>query len=258
MADTPTTDTSTTIRAQRRKVVVFVAILFVIALGIGVFAIRAIPGHTQVANALSLSAVVLTGLTLIVVLMAGLVLVYFYTDVTNGTQALALPEGSVRALLAFSLVLIFVAMAAFLYSNVNAADINPVGSYDRITETQINNLKTQFVVVYEAVLVMDQDKEKQCVAPSDAAKQSGSAPNTPAKTQTGQPDAAWRFCYWNGFFGEGSFQHRRRHLFRLLLRLGRFKNFRSGVSLPKLIYLRNIMLIRINKIKQFAVFSRIY
>jgi hypothetical protein len=37
-----------------------------------------------------------------------------------------------------------------------------------------------------------------------------------------------------------------------------FELFRGGVSLPKLIYLRNIMLIPINKIKQFAVLGRKY
>src|SRR4051812_4405854 len=70
-------------------------------------------GNTE--EAMALSAVVLTGLFLIVLLMAALVIVYQVLGLSDSAQALALPEGSVRALLALSLVLVFVCMAGFLY-----------------------------------------------------------------------------------------------------------------------------------------------
>jgi hypothetical protein len=54
-------------------------------------------GNTQ--EAMALSAVVLTGLFLIVLLMAALVTVYQGLGLSDSRQALALPEGSVRALL---------------------------------------------------------------------------------------------------------------------------------------------------------------
>ena len=62
---------------------------------------------------------------------------------------LALPEGSVRALIAFSLVLIFVCLGAFLYNSVNESALSPGGKATSITEAQLADLKTQFVVAYE-------------------------------------------------------------------------------------------------------------
>ena len=84
--------------------------LFLIAAGVGVY--YGFP--TGNPNALTLSAVVLVGFASIVVLTATLVIVYQVLGLADLKQALALPEGSVRALIAFSLVLVFVCLAAFL------------------------------------------------------------------------------------------------------------------------------------------------
>jgi len=93
---------------------------------------------------------VLLGLALVVTLMAVLVIVYSVLGLTNSSQALALPEGSVRALIAFSLVLVFVCMASFLYNSVNSVELTPgVKPLTKITEAQLTELKTQFVVAFE-------------------------------------------------------------------------------------------------------------
>jgi hypothetical protein len=55
----------------------------------------------------------------------------------------------VRSLLAFSLVLIFVCLGAFLYNSVNSNPLTPGGRSAHITESQLSELKTQFVVAYE-------------------------------------------------------------------------------------------------------------
>src|SRR5579862_4739989 len=96
-------------------------------------------------SATSLSVVVLLGLALIVVLMIALAIVYSVLDLTVKSEALGLPEGSVRALIAFSLVTIFVLMAAFLYRNVS--DLGPGTTITRIPKAQIDELKKDFVVV---------------------------------------------------------------------------------------------------------------
>jgi len=103
-------------------------------------------GNTQ--EAMALSAVVLTGLFLIVVLMAALVIVYQVLGLSDSQQALALPEGSVRALLALSLVLVFVCLAGFLYNEVNNV-ITLSGSVKHINDARLTELKADFVVVYE-------------------------------------------------------------------------------------------------------------
>ncbi|MGB6024675.1 MAG: hypothetical protein WBG40_05670 [Candidatus Sulfotelmatobacter sp.] len=106
-------------------------------------------GNGKTSEALTLSAVVLVGLALVVALMSVLVIIYSVLGVADASQALALPEGSVRSLLAFSLVLIFVCLGAFLYNSVDNSALTLGGESDRITEPQLAELKAEFVVAYE-------------------------------------------------------------------------------------------------------------
>jgi hypothetical protein len=107
-----------------------------------------------------LSQIVLVGLALTVVFMALLAIIYSVMGVEDPKQALGLPEGSVRALLAFSLVLIFVCLAAFLFGEVNKNNQPVEGkTLTRVTETQLADLKTNFVVASE--LAKDQTGKLQ-------------------------------------------------------------------------------------------------
>jgi hypothetical protein len=99
--------------------------------------------------AVSLSAIVLLGLALTVVFMAILAIVYKMLDVENREQPLGLPEGSVRALLAFSLVLIFVCLAAFLFDEVNEKCDNCGKTLSRANDVQLSDLKKDFIVAAE-------------------------------------------------------------------------------------------------------------
>jgi hypothetical protein len=134
------------------RYLVVVGLAFLIAAGIGLYKLH-IPelwSSAKIsAEALALSAVVLVGLALVVVLMSVLVIIYSVIGVSDRTQALGLPEGSVRALIAFSLVLIFVCLGAFLYNSVSNSALIPGGKSARITEAQLSDLKTQFVVASE-------------------------------------------------------------------------------------------------------------
>ncbi len=102
-------------------------------------------------DALQLSGVVLLGLALVVFLMVILAIVYWVLELANKNEALALPAGSVRALIAFSLVLIFVCLGAFLYNSVNSVDVSNGTKLARITEDKLNELRKQFAVVPEPV-----------------------------------------------------------------------------------------------------------
>ncbi len=125
-------------------------VLLLVAIGWSFYKFYPASNLGTTAEALTMSAVVLVGLVLIVLLMALLVIVYWFLGLANPTQALALPEGSIRALIAFSLVLVFVCMASFLYNSVNTVELSPgVRPLTKITEVQLTELKTQFVVAYE-------------------------------------------------------------------------------------------------------------
>lgn len=104
-----------------------------------------------------LSKIVLLGLALTVVFMALLAIIFSVMGVEDPRQALGLPDGSVRALLAFSLVLIFVCLAAFLFNEVNKNNQPVEGkTLTLVTEAQLADLKNNFVVASE--LAKDQGK----------------------------------------------------------------------------------------------------
>ena len=127
----------------------FGAVIFLIIAGLCLyFFFPTAKGST--ADALALSSVVLVGFSAIVVLMGAFVIVFQVLGLASADHALALPEGSVRALIAFSLLLIFVCLSAFLYVGVNSAEVSPGGkALSRITGAELSDLKTEFVVAYE-------------------------------------------------------------------------------------------------------------
>lgn len=102
-------------------------------------------------DALKLSLVVLVGLALVVALFAALAIVYNILGVQDGHQPLAFPEGSVRSLIAFSLLLIFVCLATFLYQGTVSPDLVAAGKVSSQTAAQIAELRKSFVVVDEPV-----------------------------------------------------------------------------------------------------------
>ena len=114
-------------------------------------------------SALVLSKVTIIGLALVVALMGGLCVVYWALGIADGKQALGLPEGSVRALIAFSLVLAFVCMAAFLYSGTSTTEVTKGRELKLINQAQLDELKSQFAVAYEPArkdtqeLIVDSD-----------------------------------------------------------------------------------------------------
>jgi hypothetical protein len=117
------------------------------------------PKNTLNSDYILLSQIVLVGLALTVVFMAILAIIYSVMGVEDPKQALGLPEGSVRALLAFSLVLIFVCLAAFLFGEVNKNNQPVEGkTLTRVTEAQLTDLKTNFIVASE--LAKDQTTGK--------------------------------------------------------------------------------------------------
>jgi hypothetical protein len=131
------------------KILLFGAVIFLIIAGLCLyFFFPTAKGST--ADALALSSVVLVGFSAIVVLMGAFVIVFQVLGLASAEHALALPEGSVRALIAFSLLLIFVCLSAFLYVGVNSAEVSPGGkTLSRITVAELSDLKAEFVVAYE-------------------------------------------------------------------------------------------------------------
>jgi hypothetical protein len=108
------------------------------------------PEHPE----LTLTGAIMAGLALVVGLMILLLLFYKITGVEDKTQALGLPSGSVRALIAFCLVLMFVSMGVFLYQGVSAPALGRTASNQ--TQKDVEYLKAHFdSVIAQPALIVD-------------------------------------------------------------------------------------------------------
>lgn len=103
-----------------------------------------------------ISAIVLFGLGLTVILFAILAIVFSFLKLNDSRMALGLPDGSIRALLAFSLVLIFVCLATYLYSRIDNDECQTCSKIlPLVSDVQLSDLKTYFIVA--AQLAHDKD-----------------------------------------------------------------------------------------------------
>lgn len=134
-----------------------------IALGLAAFLVATIMMGSTFSNSLgfgALAGVVLTSLTLV-----GLIVLIQAAGLGDGNEALGLPKGSVRALLAFALALIFVAVSSWTLGGMNNfvsvnASAEKVFS-GQVTSEKLNDIyqhypNDKFVVFAEAAAQPDQ------------------------------------------------------------------------------------------------------
>ncbi|MCX7068415.1 MAG: Yip1 family protein [Methylococcales bacterium] len=92
-------------------VIILTAILYVIS--------RFIIEIKDFNDAIKLPLLIIAGLSILIVLLAILTMSFWSLGLTNKDQALGLPEGSIRAVIALALVVIFSILAVFLYSSLS-------------------------------------------------------------------------------------------------------------------------------------------
>ena len=107
---------------------------------------------------LILTSVMMVGLALIVALVILLLIFFKLTDNDDKTQALALPSGSIRALIALALVLMFVCLGVYLYQGITAP--GPEIIKKNLADTDVKSLQARFdlVVVQPADPPTDSNK----------------------------------------------------------------------------------------------------
>lgn len=121
---------------------------------------------------LTLPLVVIVGVVVLLVTLALVAVTFSLLDLSDKGQALALPEGSVRAVIALMLLVVFAIAAIFLYSNVSSS--GQIKQWAAVTEDQLADLRKQVTVV------LIQPTAVVPTAPGQAA---------PAPATTGQPQA---------------------------------------------------------------------
>jgi hypothetical protein len=81
----------------------------------------------------SLALLAIGGVVVLILLLTAVAMVFKILGLTNDTQAMGLPEGSIRAVIALSLIVLFAILSVFLYQGVSTG---PTYTIERITETQ--------------------------------------------------------------------------------------------------------------------------
>jgi hypothetical protein len=104
----------------------------------------------------SLPVLLITGTVALLLSIGALVVVYSHLDLTNKAAALALPEGSIRAVIALLLIVLFFITAVFLYADVgrNAPD----RELDGITAERLATIPTDEILSVDSRGVGDNER----------------------------------------------------------------------------------------------------
>lgn len=94
-------------------VVVMTIVVIFVLLGFGIWKIKDL---AQLDDAVKLPSLVIAGLVSLIALLAVMAIAFKTVHLANQTQALGLPEGTVRAVIALSLILIFAVVTVYLFS----------------------------------------------------------------------------------------------------------------------------------------------
>jgi hypothetical protein len=82
--------------------------------------------------------------------------VFKYLNLADPTKSLGLPEGSVQAVIALSLILIFMIMSLVLYTQVNTNAIGVEYKYTGINQTQLDAIPSGEITAIQRITVTDQ------------------------------------------------------------------------------------------------------
>lgn len=96
----------------------------------------------------SLVLLMLGGVVALILVLGGLASAYAAMNLSDHSHALALPKGSIRAVLALSLVVIFVGVSAFLFLGLSAPqETTQIKELSKVTEDQLKNIPGEFLVL---------------------------------------------------------------------------------------------------------------
>ncbi len=75
-------------------------------------------------NVATLPLVAIGGVVVLVLLLTAVATLFSILELTDGKQALGLPEGSIRAVIALSLIVLFAILSIFLYNGISETKVN--------------------------------------------------------------------------------------------------------------------------------------
>ncbi|MFK0691130.1 hypothetical protein ACFX5Q_23450 [Mesorhizobium sp. IMUNJ 23033] len=96
-----------------------------------------IVGEWKVTDSIALPALAITGLMVLLASLALVAVTFSYMGIGDKTQALALPEGSVRAVIALCLLVLFAILSIYLYGKL--ATPLPIQSFSELSTNDKEN-----------------------------------------------------------------------------------------------------------------------
>jgi hypothetical protein len=82
----------------------------------------------------SLALLAIGGVVVLILLLTAVAMVFSILNLTNDTQAMGLPEGSIRAVIALSLIVLFAILSVFLYQGVSTS--GPLNTIANLSDTE--------------------------------------------------------------------------------------------------------------------------
>jgi hypothetical protein len=109
-----------------------------------------LPNHNPITETISLPLIVIVGVSLLLIAIALVAFTYSVIGLSSAKDALGLPDGSVRAVIALMLLVLFSIMAIFLYNSV--AHRGPQ-TMEHVSAETIADMKSR------GVMVLNQEEE---------------------------------------------------------------------------------------------------
>jgi hypothetical protein len=123
--------------------ILLLAVALVVALGYLFKELRSLTPDTASAAStawlIKLPVLAIGGVVVLIVALTLVAVIFSFLDIANDSQAMGLPEGSIRAVIALSLIVLFAILTVFLYERV--ADGGQVVTVERLSET----LRDQYI-----------------------------------------------------------------------------------------------------------------
>lgn len=126
------------------------------ALGLLILAIVAILGASaavlllkDVSASVGLPMLAIAAVALLLCLLGTMSVLYAGNNLHDRTQALALPEGSIRAVIALMLIVLFAILAVYLYGSISTGQFTPLGE---MSSDSVEALKTKYPQGYVVAL----------------------------------------------------------------------------------------------------------
>lgn len=128
-----------------------ILILFFVILGALVAFVAFVPLFSKNFAGIIMSFLVVLGIIALVAALSFMAAIFSIINLSDSNQSLGLPKGSVRALIALSIILIFMISPLFLYERVNIHGQDEINNYTSITQKQLDDIPKEEIAYIRQV-----------------------------------------------------------------------------------------------------------